>query len=98
MAFEVPHKHDISLNGQEMRNQMIENFEAIEKVINELLNRTSNLENKVKDLQSSDVNTEYITDTNVATDYTTDAPTSVDVDDTNGDDEIQGLTIQEGGK
>lgn len=31
MAFEVPHKHDISLDGQEMRNQMIENFEAIEK-------------------------------------------------------------------
>lgn len=30
MAFEVPHKHDISLDGQEMRNQMIENFEAIE--------------------------------------------------------------------
>lgn len=80
MAFEVPHKHDISLDGQEMRNQMIENFETIEKAINELLN------------------TEYITDTNVATDFTTDAPTSVDIDDTNGDDEIQGLTIQEGGK
>lgn len=31
MAFEVPHKHDISLDGQEMRNQMIENFEAIEQ-------------------------------------------------------------------
>lgn len=30
MAFEVLHKHDISLDGQEMRNQMIENFEAIE--------------------------------------------------------------------
>lgn len=30
MAFEVPHKHDISLDSQEMRNQMIENFEAIE--------------------------------------------------------------------
>ena len=30
MAFEVPHKHDISLDGQDMRNQMIENFEAIE--------------------------------------------------------------------
>lgn len=84
MAFEVPHKHDISLDGQEMRNQMIENFEAIEKAIN--------------DLQSSDVNTEYITDTSVATDYTADAPTSVDIDDTNGDDEVQGLTIQEGGK
>ncbi len=31
MAFEVPHKHDISLDGQEMRNQMIENFEAIQQ-------------------------------------------------------------------
>lgn len=31
MAFEVPHKHDISLDGQEMRNQMIENFEKIEQ-------------------------------------------------------------------
>ncbi|MGX5165517.1 hypothetical protein ACWKST_06900 [Limosilactobacillus reuteri] len=27
----MPHKHDISLDGQEMRNQMIENFEAIEQ-------------------------------------------------------------------
>ena len=35
MAFEVPHKHDISLDGQDMRNQMIENFEAIEKAIND---------------------------------------------------------------
>jgi len=31
MAFEVPHKHDISLDGQDMRNQMIENFKAIER-------------------------------------------------------------------
>ena len=31
MAFEVPHKHDISLDSQEMRNQMIENFKAIEQ-------------------------------------------------------------------
>ncbi|WP_271900753.1 hypothetical protein [Limosilactobacillus reuteri] len=36
MAFEVPHKHDISLDGQEMRNQMIENFEATEKAINDI--------------------------------------------------------------
>lgn len=36
MAFEVPHKHDISLDGQDMRNQMIENFEAIEQVINDI--------------------------------------------------------------
>lgn len=31
MAFEVPHKHDISLDGQEMRNQIIEDFKAIEQ-------------------------------------------------------------------
>ena len=31
MAFEVPHKHDISLDSQDMRNQMIENFKAIEQ-------------------------------------------------------------------
>lgn len=31
MAFEVPHKHDISLDGQDMRNQIIENFKAIEQ-------------------------------------------------------------------
>lgn len=36
MAFEVPHKHDISLDGQTMRNQIIENFEAIEKAINDI--------------------------------------------------------------
>ena len=36
MAFEVPHKHDISLDGQDMRNQMIENFKAIEQVINDI--------------------------------------------------------------
>ena len=48
MAFEVPHKHDISLDGQEMRNQMIENFEAIEKAINDLLTRIEKLEKKDK--------------------------------------------------
>lgn len=31
MAFEVPHKHDISLDDQDMRQQMIENFKAIEQ-------------------------------------------------------------------
>ena len=31
MAFEALHKHDISLDGQEMRNQMIENFKEIEQ-------------------------------------------------------------------
>lgn len=84
---------------------MVENFEAIEQAINDIYgkidkinDRITNVEDEIKKLESSDVNTEYITDTNVATDYTTDAPTSVDIDDTNGDDEVQGLTIQEGGK
>ena len=44
MAFEVPHKHDISLDGQEMRNQMIENFEAIEHADEELEQRITKLE------------------------------------------------------
>ena len=35
MAFEVPHKHDISLDGQDMRNQMIENFKAIEQALSD---------------------------------------------------------------
>ena len=48
MAFEVPHKHDISLDGQEMRNQMIENFEAIEQVITDIYNRLEILEKKNK--------------------------------------------------
>lgn len=52
MAFEVPHKHDISLDGQEMRNQMVENFEAIEQVITDIYNRLEILEKKNK--QDSD--------------------------------------------
>lgn len=102
MAFEVPHKHDISLDGQEMRNQMIENFEAIEQVINDIYgeidklnNRISNVESELKKLESSDINTEYITDTNISTDTTTDVPISIDVNDTNNSDsQFQGITIK----
>lgn len=49
MAFEVPHKHDISLDGQDMRNQMIENFKAIEQ---ELANLSGTNE-KLKKLQNA---------------------------------------------
>lgn len=31
MAFEMPHKHDLAIDGQTLRGQMIENFEAIEQ-------------------------------------------------------------------
>lgn len=49
MAFEVPHKHDISLDGQEMRNQMIENFEAIEKAINDIKKDLNKRQNQDQD-------------------------------------------------
>lgn len=49
MAFEVPHKHDISLDGQEMRNQMIENFEAIEQVINDIYGEIDKIKKQDQD-------------------------------------------------
>ena len=49
MAFEVPHKHDISLDGQEMRNQMIENFEAIEKAINDIYGEIDKMKQRDQD-------------------------------------------------
>lgn len=76
---------------KEARRVIEDNFRKIQEMLGKL-------QTQVDDLSKSDVNTEYITDTNVATDYTTDTPTSIDINDTNGDDEIQGLTIQEGGK
>ena len=86
MAFEVPHKHDISLDGQDMRNQMIENFEAIEQAIDDFDKRITKLEKLTSDLQkqlnSSDINTEYITDTGVPSNAYDEVPTSVDIDDT----------------
>ena len=49
MAFEVPHKHDISLDGQDMRNQMIENFKAIEQELTNL----KGINAKLKKLQTA---------------------------------------------
>lgn len=55
MAFEVPHKHDISLDGQDMRNQMIENFKAIEQALSdEVTDRKKgdgNLQGQIDELQ-----------------------------------------------
>ncbi|WOZ74831.1 hypothetical protein [Limosilactobacillus reuteri] len=57
MAFEVPHKHDISLDGQDMRNQMIENFKAIEQALSdEVAARQSaddDLEKRIKKLEDN---------------------------------------------
>ena len=49
MAFEVPHKHDISLDGQEMRNQMIENFEAIEQVVTDIYDEIDKMKKQDQD-------------------------------------------------
>lgn len=104
MSFELPHVEDLETNSK-LPGQLTANFKAIEQAFNDfqgqidkLNDRITSVEDEIKKLESSDVDTEYITDTNVATDYTADAPTSVEIDDTTGDDEIQGLTIQEGGK
>ena len=55
MAFEVPHKHDISLDGQDMRNQMIENFKAIEQALSDEVtdrkNGDGNLQGQIDKLQ-----------------------------------------------
>ncbi|MDW5473211.1 hypothetical protein [Limosilactobacillus reuteri] len=97
------HTNDLSMNsGKLFREQMVENFKAIEQVINDIYgeidklnNRISDVEEKLKKLESSDINTEYITDTNISTDTTTDVPISIDVNDTNNsDDHFQETTIK----
>lgn len=88
----------LPVSDREARRVIEDNFRKIQETLGKLQTQVDDLSKQVDDLSKSGTNTEYITDTNVATDYTTDAPTSVEIDDTNGDDEIQGLTIQEGGK
>lgn len=53
MLFKVPHKTDLSLDGQTMRKQMIENFTAIENEINDIRKIVD------KDKQSVDFNSIY---------------------------------------
>lgn len=99
--FKLPHVEDLDTNSYLIR-QLIEDFKAIEQVvtdiygeIDKLNNRISNVENELKKLESSDINTEYITDTNISTDTTTDVPISIDVNDTNNSDsQFQEITIK----
>lgn len=99
--FKLPHVEDLDTNSYLIR-QLIEDFKAIEQVvtdiygeIDKLNNRISNVENELKKLESSDINTEYITDTNISTDTTTDVPISIDVNDTNNSDgHFQEITIK----
>ena len=87
--FKLPHVEDLRTDSKLIGN-LQEDFKAIELVINDIYgeidklnNRISNVEEKLKKLESSDINTEYITDTNISADTTTDVPISIDVNDTN---------------
>lgn len=73
---------------KEARRVIEDNFRKIQETLGKV-------QTQVDDLSKSDVNTEYITDTNVNTDHTIDAPTSVMVNDGGNGDELSGLTIEE---
>lgn len=49
MAFEMPHKHDLAIDGQTLRGQMIENFEAIEQALVD----TDDIKTKLDKLQKA---------------------------------------------
>ncbi len=73
---------------REARRVIEDNFRKIKEML-------VKLQTQVDDLSKSDINTEYITDTNISTDTTTDVPISIDVNDTNNsDDHFQGITIK----
>lgn len=54
MAFEMPHKHDLAIDGQTLRGQMIENFEAIERALADTDDVKTKLDKLQKDLGMSD--------------------------------------------
>lgn len=81
------YKDDLSMNsGKLFREQMVENFKVIQQAINDFDKRITKLEKLTSDLQkqlnSSDINTEYITDTGVSSNTYDEVPTSIDIDDT----------------
>lgn len=73
---------------KEARRVIEDNFRKIQETLGKL-------QTQVDDLSKSDVNTEYITDTNVNTDHTIDVPTSIVVNDGGNGDELSGLMIEE---
>ena len=73
---------------KEARRVIEDNFRKIQETLDKL-------QTQVDDLSKSDVNTEYITDTNVNTDHTIDVPTSIVVNDGGNGDELSGLMIEE---
>ena len=61
MAFEVPHKHDISLDGQDMRNQMIENFKAIEQYFLDINKELASYNDRISKLEQNSATHEEVT-------------------------------------
>lgn len=74
------------------KGDVFERLEAIEAQLNEVSDQVKQLQEELKQLG---INTEYITDTDINTDNTIDAPTSIMVNDGGNGDELSGLTIEE---
>lgn len=100
-TYQIPHVDDLTTNAK-LPGQLTEDMRAINHALNDIdirLTQVSNqikqLQEKIKQLTTIDINTEYITDTNVNTDHAIDVPTSIMVNDEGNGDEISGLTIEE---
>jgi hypothetical protein len=100
-TYQIPHVNDLTTNAK-LPGQLAENMQAINYALNDIDARLNEVSDQVKQLQEGlkqlmtvDINTEYITDTDINTDNTIDAPTSIMVNDGGNGDELSGLTIEE---
>ena len=83
--FKLPHVEDLRTDATLIRG-LQEDFKAIEQAINDFDKRITKLEKLTSDLQKqlngSDTNTEFITDTGVPSNTYDEVPTSIDINDT----------------
>ena len=78
----------LPLADRDARKVIENNFIKIQDAISQLQTETA-------DLKKNDSRAEYITDTNINTDHTIDAPKSVVVNENTGNDELSSLMIEE---
>ena len=100
-TYQIPHIDDLTTNAK-LPGQLTEDMQTINHSLNDidvrliqLSNQVNKLQDELKQLTTIDINTEYITDTNVNTDHTIDAPTSIVVNDDGNGEELSGLMIEE---
>lgn len=100
-TYQIPHVDDLTTNAK-LPGQLTEDMRAINHALNDIDIRLTKVSDQVKQLQeeikqltTADINTEYITDTNINTDHTIDAPKSVVVNENTGNDELSSLMIEE---